>query len=369
MATSGSFNTGIASSVSANYPKYFNFSWSRSSYVAGVSTTISWSVTLQGGSTSSKSIALYSGYVTVNGTSYSWSDGGGTYRTNGYVVKSGTTTIYHTGAVNFGVHCQGYIYGSSGAGYLASGDQTFTLDGTAVAPSGLTSTLVSVGQDYANISASLTSYGTPLSDSRYMEVAVMGSSTYGNPYRYVKSSAQATSMASTRVDNTSLTGATALTIAPNTKYYYGAYATNGSASSNVVTGNFITLPASYTSVSCTNEGDLVTVTWSRATEGTAATVTKEYSIDGGTTWTTFTTNPFSFRTNHSGTIQLRARSSAGSSPVASASFIAQVSHLYGSVNGESKLLDPVYVSVNGTAKKITKLYVGDQNGVARKVIG
>jgi hypothetical protein len=55
--------------------------------------------------------------------------------------------------------------------------------------------------------------------------------------------------------------------------------------------------------------------------------------------------------------------------VATASFIAQVSHLYGSVNGESKLLDPVYVSVNGTSKKLTKLYVGDQNGVARKVIG
>ena len=368
MATSGSFNTSSITSVASKYPKYFNFSWSRSSYVAGVSTTISWSVTLQGGQTQYQTVAVYSGSVTVNGQSYSWSGGGGQH-SNGYVVKSGTTTINHTGAANFYVSCSGYLYGSSGSANNASGGQTFTLDGTAVAPSGLSATLVSVGQDYADISASLASYGTPLSDDRYMEVAVMGSSTYGNPYRYVKSSAQATSMGPTRVDNTALTGATPLTITPNTRYYYGTWATNASANSNVMPGDFITLPASFTSVSCTNEGDLVTVTWSRAAEGTAATVTKEYSIDGGTTWTTFTTNPFSFRTNHSGTIQLRARSSAGSSPVAAASFIAQVSHLYGSVNGESKLLDPVYVSVNGTAKKITKLYVGDQNGVARKVIG
>lgn len=368
MATSGSFNTSSITSVASKYPKYFKFSWSRSSYVAGVSTTISWSVTLQGGQTQYQTVAVYSGSVTVNGQSYSWS-GGGSQHSNDYVVKSGTTTINHTGAVNFNVSCSGYLYGTSGSANNASGSKTFTLDGTAVAPSGLSATLVSVGQDYANISASLSSYGTPLSDSRYMEVAVMSSSTYGNPYRYVKSGARAASMASTRVDNNSPTGATALTITPNTKYYYGAYATNGSASTNVVSGNFITLPASFTSVSCTNDGDLVTVTWSRATEGTAATVTKEYSVDGGTTWTAFTTNPFSFRTNHSGTIRLRARSSAGSSPVATASFIAQVSHLYGSVNGESKLLDPVYVSVNGTAKKITKLYVGDQNGIARKVIG
>lgn len=369
MATSGSFNTGAASSVSANYPRYFTFEWWRSSYVAGQSTTISWNVILKG-SSSTASIALYSGYVDVNGVNYSWSEGGSPYRKSGYVVKSGSTTIWHSGAVNFNVHCQGYIYGSGGAGNLASGDATFTLDAIAVAPSGLSATLVSVGQDYANISGSLSSYGSPLSASRYMEVAVLGSSTYGAPYRYVPSATTATSMSSTKVSNSSSTYAQSpLTITPNTKYYYGAWATNGTVHNNVVAGSFITLPSSFTMVNTTNEGNVVTVAWRRANEGNAATVTKEYSIDGGTTWTTFTTNPFSFRTNHSGTIRLRARSSAGSSPVTTASFIAQVSHLYGSVNGESKLLDPVYVSVNGASKKLTKLYVGDQNGVARKVIG
>lgn len=260
---------------------------------------------------------------------------------------------------------------NSSAGSVYSGSTTWTVyfDASSVSPSGLSATLHEVGQDYAYVSGSLSSYGSPLSSSRYMEVAVLGSSTYGSPYRYVPSTATATSMESTLVNNSSNTGSSALTITPNTKYYYGAWATNGTVHNNVVAGSFITLPSSFMIVNTSNEGNVVTVTWRRATEGTAATVTKEYSIDGGETWTTFTSNPFTFTSQRSGTLMLRATNSTGSCPVESVEYTAQSSRLYASVDGAAKLLDPVYIGVNGTAKKVTKLYIGDKNGVARKVIG
>ena len=134
-------------------------------------------------------------------------------------------------------------------------------------------------------------------------------------------------------------------------------------------GSFITLPSSFTRVNTTNEGNVVTVAWRRANEGNAAVVTKEYSIDGGETWTTFTSNPFTFTSQRSGTLMLRATNSTGSCPVESVEYTAQSSRLYASVDGTARLLDPVYIGVNGTAKKVTKLYIGDKNGVARKVIG
>lgn len=261
---------------------------------------------------------------------------------------------------------------SSSAGSVYSGSTTWTVyfDASSVRPSGLSATLHEVGQDYAYVSGSLSSYGSPLSASRYMEVAVLGSSTYGAPYRYVPSATTATSMSSTKVSNSSNTNAQSpLTITPNTKYYYGAWATNGTVNNNVVAGSFITLPSSFTIVNTANEGNVVTVAWRRANEGNAATVTKEYSIDGGETWTTFTSNPFTFTSQHSGTLMLRATNSTGSCPIESVEYTAQSSRLYASVDGTAKLLDPVYIGVNGTAKKVTKLYIGDKNGVARKVIG
>lgn len=311
-----------------------------------------------------------SGSYTINGTTYTFSKGSQQYGRGPatYTLASWSGDITHDadGRKSIGLSAT-VTSGWSSLGTMPTASGTAVLSQLATVPSGFTNTIVSVGKKSAALSGTVADYGSPVGADRYVLVAVLGSSTYGEPYRYVQSAAGATSLTNVTVANN--VGSGSLTIAPNTKYYAATYASNGMVGDYLIGDSFITLPGDFTSLSCTNEGDTVTAVWAREAEGNAATVTKQYSLDNGTTWTTFTSNPFTFRATGSGTLKVRAVNSTGSSAVKSASYEAQASHLYGSVNSTSKLLNPVYVGVSGVAKKIIKLYIGDQNGVARKVIG
>lgn len=276
-----------------------------------------------------------------------------------------TSTIY-----NVAISSTSYNFRVNIQNDNASADRYWTINfnSSATAPSGLAVTIDEIGKDYAVLSGAISSYGTPVADNSYMELAINANSTYSSSYRYQKSENKATSMNEVRIDNTDSTSTTALTIKPNSAYYASIWATNRSASKSLIGQRFITLPGDFTSVTTTNEGEVVTVRWAREAEGTAATIALSYSIDGGETWTPFNTNPFSFTASHSGQLMLKAANSTGSTTYTT-DFIAESSHLYGSVDGHAKLLHPVYGSVNGTAREIKKLYIGDKNGNARKVIG
>ena len=131
------------------------------------------------------------------------------------------------------------------------GSFAFTLGGIpqgAVAPSGLDVTLSSVQDTGATMRVTLNSYGTPSGEAnRYIEASIMGQSTYGGKYRWATK--KAVKSATITVNNSSATNSSnPLTIVPNTKYWYGAYATNTALSTSMVKGTFITLPAYISNV-------------------------------------------------------------------------------------------------------------------------
>ena len=354
--TSGSFDT--THRISGNYNTYATFSW----HVSGSGsnyTDVAWSLT---GKTANsyQYVHVYSASVTVNGTTYSgWS--GDMY--NGTVMLSNTTRIYHTGEFTFSASA-GIAQYSSGSWYDGSG--AWTLPARGAAPTGLNVTINSVQDTGATLTVSVSSYGTPSSEAdRYIEASILGQSTYGGKYRYGTS--KAVTSATITVNNSSQTdNSNPLTIVPNTKYWYGGFATNTVMSTSTVEGTFITLPAYITNVTVNDVGGgEVTVSVIHASEGTAATVYTEYSYNQ-TSWTEVQ-DTFNLEVQSATTIYVRRRNSAGTTPVYTANIVpAAAVKLYGSVNNKAKEIRKLYGSVNGKAVRIRKLY-GSVDGQSKLI--
>ena len=249
------------------------------------------------------------------------------------------------------------------------GSFAFTLGGIpqgAVAPSGLDVTLSSVQDTGATMRVTLNSYGTPSGEAnRYIEASIMGQSTYGGKYRWATK--KAVKSATITVNNSSATNSSnPLTIVPNTKYWYGAYATNTALSTSMVKGTFITLPAYISNVVVDDTGGgNITVSVVHASEGTATTAYTEYSYNQ-TDWTTVQ-DTFSLTVLSATTIYVRRRNSTGTTPVRTVSIVpATTVKLYGSVNNKAKEIHRLYGSVNGKAVLIRKLY-GSVNGRSKLI--
>lgn len=263
---------------------------------------------------------------------------------------------------NTSTSCTMYVTGPDG-------NFAFTLGGIpqgAVAPSGLDVTLSSIQDTGATMMVTLSSYGTPSSEAnRYIEAAIMGQSTYGGKYRYATKKA-ATSAIITVNNNSATNSSNPLTIVPNTKYWYGAYATNTVMSTSMVKGTFITLPAYISDVKVNDVGGgNVTVSVIHASEGTATTAYTEYSYNQ-TDWTTVQ-DTFSLTVHVATTIYIRRRNSTGTTPVRTVNIVpATTVKLYGSVNNQAKEIRKLYGSVNGKAVRIRKLY-GSVNGRSKLI--
>lgn len=128
MALSGSFETSHRSYT--NYPNRAYFKWSGTQSTSGNYTDISWSFTLGGGTSSTASIAIYSGSVTVDGETHSFNYANSGYKKNGFVLASGTKRIYHNGDGTKSFSASGgvNIYGSS---EYYSGSGSWTLNSIA----------------------------------------------------------------------------------------------------------------------------------------------------------------------------------------------------------------------------------------------
>ena len=262
---------------------------------------------------------------------------------------------------NTSTSCTMYVTGPDGS-------FAFTLGGIpqgAVAPSGLDVTLSSVQDTGATMRVTLSSYGTPSGEAnRYIEASILGQSTYGGKYRWATK--KAVKSATITVNNNSANSSNPLTIVPNTKYWYGAYATNTVLSTNLVKGTFITLPA-YISDVVVNDtgGGNVKVSVVHASEGTATTAYTEYSYNQ-TDWTTVQ-DTFNLTVHKATTIYIRRRKSTGTTPVRTVSIVpATTVKLYGSVNNKAKEIRKLYGSVNGKAVRIRKLY-GSVNGRSKLI--
>lgn len=213
-------------------------------------------------------------------------------------------------------------------------------------PTGLTATLGTVGPDWAEIAISISSYGSPsTSANRYIEAAVLGSSTYGSPYRYKKQTAVTSN--TFIVDNS---GSGSLTIVPNTQYRYGGYATNTVVDTSTVAGTFVTLPAKPTLTAIDQGHGQIDFTVSHATEGSAKTVTEEYSTDGGTTWTTITGGAFTLVLATQTEVIVRRISDAGESSETVTVTPTFTCGVYVSVVNKTAAAKKAYVPVEG--KKI-----------------
>lgn len=207
------------------------------------------------------------------------------------------------------------------------------------------------------------SYGTPNTGTSYVYRGTSASPTY---LMYSK-----TAVGTILWTNTGCT--------PNTRYYYRARAKNDadlwssySADSDAVT---LARPADV-SVSSTTDTS-ITVSYSTYADGGEYDKDIQYSIDGGTTWTTgatvtggsvatgtFTISGLTAHTSY--TIRTRVSTTAGTSNGATLSAIATNVRLYGSVSNQAKQIKKLYGSVNGARKKITKLY-GSVNGQAKLI--
>lgn len=232
-------------------------------------------------------------------------------------------------------------------------DRTLTwglsFDSGGTAPSGLSTTLDGIGPDFAIITVNLGSYGSPAtSASRYIEGAVLGSSSYGAPYKY--KTAQATLSNTFTIDNS---GSGGLTITPNTQYHYGGYASNTVLSTSTVTGTFTTLPARPTVVAIDQGHGQIDFTVSHATEGSADTVAEEYSTDDGATWTTITGGTFTLTLSSQTVVTVRRGNMTGYSSVAVTVAPTFNTAIYASVLNKSKLITKVYAPFQTTDRGIS----------------
>lgn len=229
---------------------------------------------------------------------------------------------------------------------------TIRFDQSGTPPTGLTTTLVEAGPDWADIAVSISSWGSPsTSANRYIEAAVCGSSTYGNPYKF--KTATAVTSATLRVDNTC--GGN-LTIVPNTQYRVGCYADNRTKHASTVGASFTTLPATPIINALDQGHGVINVTVTHANEGSALPITEEYSIDDGATWTTITGGAFSLTLSTQAVLTVRRSSTAGvSSGTVTVAPRFDVA-IYASVMNKSELITKVYAPVNGQTKKVEKIY-------------
>lgn len=236
-------------------------------------------------------------------------------------------------------------------------------------PTGLSVSVAEVYTNGAKFNTSISSYGTPSGASgRYIEASILAQNSYGPSYRF--NTALNTTSSQITVTNSSYVGGT-LVIQPNTRYWFGAYATNTAMNASKIQGQFVTKAVAPTIQFVEATPTTATLSYSLPADGGAYDRTIQYAIGG--TWKTVTTatggsaktGVFVIEGLLSGasyTIRTRVSTTAGTTDGADVSFDTLVSEednvnrFYGSVSGVSKEITRLYGEVSGEGKHIVKLY-------------
>ena len=312
----------------------------------------------------------YSG-ATTTGSPASFSFGGGWADMAGkafYGQQTDTEVCRCSFSISMG---GGWYEGSTSgnAGYIAfSGGVSIPAQNTK--PTGLSVSLAEVYTNGAKFNVSVSSYGTPSGvDGRYIEAGILNQSAYGPTYRYAI--AYNTTSSAITVNNSSSGGS--LTIQPNKRYYYGAYASNTAMADSKVQGQFVTKAEAPTVLFNNATSDSANFTFSVKADGGYYNRDVQYSLDNGVTWKTgatvtggsaqsgtFTINGLLAGASYN--IKTRISTTAGATEGDTVSFDTLVAEednrnlLYGSVNEKTKEIKVLYGSVNGEAKQITRFY-------------
>lgn len=286
-------------------------------------------------------------------------------------TSTGNSTYNHTGlTANTQYYYRARAYnGNQWSGY--SGTASVTTPG--IGPADLAVDINTVNPTSASFDVFISSYGVPASEpGRYIEAGILSTNDYyGTPRRWKK--LEEVESGTITVDNNS---SGTLTITPNSEYYYGAYATNTVAISDIVMTTFVT-PCEPATVTISNVTETtVDVTVAVQADGGFYRKQIEYSVDDGANWiylTGFYTGDAGSKTKtvrnlipgRTYTLRTMVMTDAGITENTPVTFttvpVVSNSHIYGSANGESKLIQKLYCSVNGETKSVKKLY-GSVNG-------
>jgi len=343
---------------------YRNSAWncSAGSNVLGQSYTLSGD--LDGATTSTGSAGLKNGgstvYMVAGGT-YTW-DSGLTGLSEGYSRRF-VSKDYNYNDNGDAITGNFSVTINNGGATISGSFTTSSIDPKYSDPEGLDVSVSSKTDTSVTMSVSVTNYGYPPSETgRYLQTAVLGSSTYGSPYRYANVS-NATS-GSLTISNSSSTGSPSLTIAGNTEYYYGALANNTHNEVNIVKGTVVTRPAYITSVSTMDRGHGdITFSVNHAAEGSKYTVQNKYSLDQST-WTNMG-DSVTLNFEDTTTVYFKRSSTAGDTTVSSKTVTPHFNRfVYIGVGNQAKKAKKIYIGVNGQSKEVKKVYVG-VGGVAK----
>ena len=340
---------------------HYNYCWIIVDYsMSGQTMTYTVTLHFDGGCAQFRNIYLKVGGTTLkSGGAHAYNSSHQSSAHNAVIWSNQTTTITGTQTVTFGG--EKYVDGTNWESTTGS----FSVTG-GVAPAAPTVTLDSFTDTTATLSIAVSDYGTPAAASgRKLRGAVLGLNSWTDPCRY--QDVTDVSSATVTLSNTSGTGATPLTIAGNTEYYYGANANNTALSTTTIANStFVTLPAYITGITAVDDGNHnMNISVLHANEGSAQTVYTEYSYDQ-TNWN-LVQDQFHLTVNTPTTIYFRRSNNSGYTPVYSTVVSpTRPVKLYGSVNGTTHQVERLYGSVNGTTHKIKRLY-GSVNGVTQLV--
>lgn len=159
----------------------------------------------------------------------------------------------------------------------------------------------------------------------------------------------------------------------NTKYWYKSRANNaGGWTAYSSESTVITRPANPTITINSLGHHAVSLSINSPSQGSAATMTAYYKVDGGSAISAgtissggSTTVQLSFEPQTSHTVTAYLSNSSGDSGEATSTFTTKIP-FYAPVSGQSKMVKKLYCSVNGEAKKVQHLYAS-VNGQAKKI--
>lgn len=312
----------------------------------------------------------------VNGsTGYQQVVAGNQQISPGEYVESGVTFSFSASSTSTSANIEVLWSYNNGT---ASNSITYTLyfDASATAPTGLNVTDVSASQNSVTATVSISDWGgAGDSSTRYRELQVWAGNMSGDR-RYQAVFGDSTSGSITC--NNSSSGA--LTITPNTKYWVGGYASNGTL--NTGSQNFGTVTTKVPSVT----GNVASTTphsikyqWAISNQGGENNIEIRQKLDSGE-WEVVETLSGSGAKNGEHTITgllpnsthtiILASKAVGGATSGGVTLTATTtdtpSKLYGSVEGTRKRIKEMYCSVNDTRKRVSKVY-GSVNG-ERKII-
>lgn len=308
-------------------------------------------------------------------TNYQQVVAGNQHISNGQYVESAVTFSFSAAPTDTSKQVEILWQYNNGT---ATNSITYTLyfDASATPPTGLNVTGINVGTQSVKATVSVTGWGgAGDASSRYRELQVWEGNMSG-ARRYQATHGDSTSSEITCSNSSS----GSLTITPNTKYWVGGYASNGTLNTGSQPfGTVITqVPTAGGSLASATAHSL-TLNWNVANQGGERDIKIDYRLDNGS-WTEVTTVSGSgaksgqftlsgLLPNSQHTVEIRSSGVGGS---VSGGITLTVStadtpeKLYGSVNNTRKRGVRAYCSVNNTRKKVKKIY-GSVNG-ARKLV-